>query len=344
MKKKNILLTGASGTVGFEVLKQLAVLNNEYDITVFDLWSKKNIKKFKPFTGIATFIYGDISKKTDVEKVVIDKDVVIHLAAIIPPLADDYPELAEKVNVGGTANLIDALEKKSPNAFLLYSSSISVYGDRLLQPYIKVGDTLKPSIGDEYAKTKIKCEHLLQSSKLNYTIFRLSAIMGGHKISKLMFHMPLETKMEIATPADTARAFVKGVEKKEALAGHIFNLGGGEQCRIIYRNFLKRSFKIFGLGTLSFPKEAFATANFHCGYYTDGDTLENILHFRQDNLESYFAGVKKSITALQRSATLLVKSIVKRALLKQSEPLHAIQQNNKALVERFFGLRGAFML
>jgi nucleoside-diphosphate-sugar epimerase len=138
--------------------------------------------------------------------------------------------------------LIRGLERFSPKAFLLYSSSISVYGDRLKDPNIYKTDPLLPSLGDEYAKTKIAAEDIIQSSRLKWSIFRLTAIMGGHKISKLMFHMPLATKMEICTPADTARAFVNAIEHRNKIEGKIFNLGGGESCRCTYLEFLDRSF------------------------------------------------------------------------------------------------------
>nr|WP_284046823.1 hypothetical protein [Gelidibacter japonicus] len=40
MTKKNILLTGASGTVGFEALKQL-IEKDRYTISVFDKKTKR---------------------------------------------------------------------------------------------------------------------------------------------------------------------------------------------------------------------------------------------------------------------------------------------------------------
>lgn len=36
---------------------------------------------------------------------------MIHLAALIPPVADEQPELGYKVNVLGTENVIKALEE-----------------------------------------------------------------------------------------------------------------------------------------------------------------------------------------------------------------------------------------
>ena len=334
MTKKNILLTGASGTVGFEALKQL-IAKNSYNITVFDKESKQAVEKFSSFKDQVKIIYGDISVESDLHSIK-DIDYVIHLAAIIPPVADDFPELAKKVNLIGTQNLIKQLELYSPNAFFLYSSSISVYGDRIENPWINVGDILQPSEGDYYAETKILAEASIQNSKLDYTIFRLAAIMGNHKISKLMFHQPLNTALEIATPRDTARAFVNGIEKQAQLSKNIFNLGGGASCRISYQGFLKRSFQIFGLGQMNFPKYSFADKNFHCGYYQDGDDLERIVHFRQDSLEDYFKMEAEKVSFGRKFATKLFSIPAKWYLLQKSEPYEAYKKNDLAQMKHYF--------
>ena len=307
-KAKSVLLTGASGTVGFEVLKQLVEIP-ELKITVFDKKTKASVKKLDSYEDKVELIYGDITNKADVEKIIYNQDYVIHLAAIIPPTADNFPELVKKVNTEGTRNLVDLLEQHSPNCFFIYSSSISVYGDRLKNPYISVDDPLNPSTGDEYALTKIAAESIIQNSKLDWTIFRLAAIMGGHKMSKLMFHQPLDTSLEIATPQDTARAFVRALDKQQQLSKQIFNLGGGESCRIDYKGFLERSFEIFGLGDLDFPDKAFAEKNFHCGFYEDGDELENILHFRNHTLNDYFNMEKEKVSSDSRHTCRLDKGI-----------------------------------
>jgi len=334
--KLKVLLTGASGTVGYEILKQLHQQKDRFEITVFDLYNRRTRKLFSKFKKDIHFVYGNITNNEDIASVCVDKDFVIHIAAIIPPVADDKPELAHKVNTIGTMNLVRNLENLSPNAFFLYSSSISVYGDRLINPSIYINDPILPSLGDEYAKTKIAAEEIITTSNLKWSIFRLTAIMGSHKISKLMFHMPLATSMEICTPADTGRAFVNALSHKDEISGKLFNLGGGESCRTTYQNFLHRSFKIFGLGKVDFPANSFAEHNFHCGFYQDGDDLEKILKFRQDNLESYYKNEESKVSKLQRAATMLFKTIIKNRLIKQSEPLEAIRNFNQALINRFF--------
>lgn len=332
-----IILTGGSGAVGQNVLNQLCE-NKDLQIIAFDQKNKRTEKFYEDYSDKVTVHYGDISKREDLIGMAKDVDFVIHLAAIIPPLADQKPDLAFKVNVQGTKNLISVIEEHSKDAFFLYASSVSVYGDRLDDPMIKVGDPLQPSVGDEYAKTKIQAENALQNSKLDWSIFRLSAIMGtdNHKISGLMFHMPLATSMEITTPEDTGRAFVNAIDKKTDLSKRIFNLGGGEECRISYHDFLSKSFEIFGMGELNFPKNAFANHNFHCGFYADGDDLEEIIHFRKDTITSYFEKVKASVSPMKRFAAKVFNWSVKKHLVRQSDPLKAIKGWDRKGVARYF--------
>lgn len=333
-----ILLTGASGTVGKEVLLQLCEFPDEFEITVFDREFTGSGNFYKKFNRNFDLIFGDISEKKDVCNLCADKDVIIHLAAIIPPLADKLPELAENVNIKGTRNLIRCTEEFSPNAFFIYSSSISVYGDRIGNPWIKTKDKLIASDRDEYARTKIEAEKIIINSKLNWTIFRLTAIMGknNHKPSPLMFHMPLDTPLEIATPKDTGRAFVKALKHLDVLNKNIYNLGGGEKCRITYSDLLSRSFEIFGLGPLNFKKDTFARKNFHCGYYEDGDLLNDILDFRRDSIDDYFNTLKKSIPPAKKIATTIFRNIIKLNLERKSEPLIALKTDNKADIQHYF--------
>ena len=334
---KNILITGAAGTIGTTLLS-LLIKQDGLNITAFDLKSKKSTKSLNNLKNRVKIIYGDISKKKEIIIACKNQDIVIHLAAIIPPLADDHPKLANDVNVEGTRNIIEALEEFSPKAFLFFSSSIAIYGDRIKNPDIKVTDQLSPSEGDEYALTKIKAEQLIQNSKLNWVIFRLTAIMGSknHKVSKLMFHMPLNTPIEIATPEDTARALANACDHREELNHQIFNLGGGENCRILYKELLSGSFRILGLGRLNFPEKAFAEKNFHCGNYVDGDNLEKIIHFRQDTINDYFYRLEQNISSVKKIITQLLRIPIQKWLLKQSEPLNALKKNNTALISRFF--------
>jgi nucleoside-diphosphate-sugar epimerase len=338
MNDKKILITGATGAIGGEALKQLYDKQEASSISVFVRPSKKAKKLVRTYPGVQVF-YGSITDSEAVAKACTNQDYVIHLAAIIPPLADDKPEMARAVNVEGTRNVVKGMEANAPNAFLLYSSSVAIYGDRNKNPDIKTTDELKPSVGDDYGQTKVEAEKIIRESKINWTIYRLSAIMGigNHKVSKLMFHMPLETVMEIATVRDTARAFVNSIGKEAQLEKKTFNLGGGETCRITYIDFMTRAFDLYGMGKIDFPKYAFAKINFHCGNYVDGHLLEEIVHFRQDTIDTYFERFGKAVPGIQRFFTKLVNKPVKMYLTKLSEPLIAHKKQDKEMIARFFG-------
>jgi len=335
--KKRILVTGAAGAVGLETLKELQKRNDKYKIIAFGKDKKEHRRILKNCCNGIDAIYGDIRDKKTTDKLSENIDFVIHLAAVIPPLADEFPKLTEEVNLGGTKNLISSLEEKSPNAFFLYTSSVAVYGDRLETPVIRVGDKLGPSIGDDYAATKVKAEKLVGKSKLNWSIFRLTAIMSPkQKFNPLMFHMPLDTKMEICTTKDTAFALVQAIENRQALNKKTFNLGGGKTCRVSFIDFLKTNTKNSGLGEMPFPENAFAKGNFHCGYYADSDELNKILNFQRETLEDYYEQFKKEIGPLKITLARIFKPFIVSYFLSKSDPLKAVKNNDQKMIERFF--------
>lgn len=318
MLKKKILLTGASGNCGFSTFKELLKKIDNYDIRIFSRPSRKNEKLFNPYKDKIEIIWGDLLNKEDVDKAVKDQEIIIHLAALIPPIADHQPELAEDTNVGGTAKILDTMKREDGNPKIIYTSSISVYGDRIKNPWIKVSDPLTPSKGDRYSVTKIKCENLIQDSGLEWSIFRLSAIVPPNKLKMdpIMFHMPLDTSLETCDTKDVGLALVNAIDCDD-IWGKIFNLGGGEKCRTSYREFMNNMMDIFGLGKNWIPEEAFNKSNFHCGFYED-NRLQNLLHYQNHSLEDFYAYFKKWF-GFKRKLIYLVRPIARSFVLRKSE-------------------------
>jgi nucleoside-diphosphate-sugar epimerase len=333
-----VLITGASGAIGLEAVRQFQAKGQLANISVFARDSKKNRKLFREFGDQLNVIYGDITDAEATKKAVNGHDLVIHLAALIPTVEDSNDAWVHQVNVGGTENVVRAMEELTPDALLLFSSSVAIYGDRLKDPYIKVGDPLMGQEYDNYSKTKVEAEEIIENSKLNWSIFRLSAIMGigNHKLNKLMFEVPVDTPMEITTVRDTARAFVHAIEREDQLKHKTFNLGGGEKCRVTFGEFMERAFNAFGMGKFNFPRYTFAEKNFHCGYYADGDDLEEILKFRTDDMDSYFERFDASVPKVQRALTRPVAGPVKFFLAKISEPRKAYKRGDKKMMEYYF--------
>jgi len=334
--KPKILLTGASGSIGREVMRRLLEKQN-YELVVFDKRSLETVLFYRPYRKRIRLIYGDLTNHADVSSLNEHFDIVIHLAALLSPKADRHPELAEQINVTATKVLIKQLETTSPNAFFLYSSCISVYGDRLSNPYIAVSDPVVPCENDFYAQSKAQAELAVQYSGLGWSVFRITAILKRHKLSRFMFHMPLDTRIETCSPGDAAQAFVNAIDHQQELKGKVFNLGGGEHCRITYRDFLNRLFQVAGLGAPSFPPRAFATQNYHCGFYADSDVLNNILFFRSDDLNACMEEIQKRFTPINRCLMRFLQHTIKANLLRRSTPYWAYITANKRLVEYYFG-------
>jgi nucleoside-diphosphate-sugar epimerase len=329
-----VLLTGACGAVGHHAIPIL--IEQGHDVTVFELKTKKNIILLKEYMDRVKIVYGNLTNRKEVFDACKDQDAVIHLAGVIPPLADREPKLTYEVNFEGTKNIVDAI-KESAHGFLMFASSISVYGDRVEDYQIKVSDPIQFSQDDYYAFIKKMTEDMIIASGIEFTIFRLTAIMDTPRIDPLMFHMPLNTKIEIASARDTARAFVFGLKKMSQLRGRIYNLGGGESCRCSYRELLKNCFAIYGLNYKYLDEKAFANRNFHCGYYMDGDDLNNIIAFRQDSLASYYEYLKSHVSVIQKFMTSIFSYFIISRLNRKSEPSIALKSNDTDLVRKYFG-------
>ncbi len=318
MEKTKVLLTGASGTVGSDIFKELLSRLDLYDIRLFLRPSKKNKKRFVPYSDKVDLIYGSIENYEEVKRAIEDQDVVIHSAAVIPSASHYNPESVTLVNVEGTRNIINTmlLQKKPPK--LVYTSSIAVYGDRVEDPNIIITDPIKISPGDRYAESKIAAEHLIQESGLEFVIFRLSycASTAMLKFRPVMFDISLKTSVEIIDTRDVALALVNAIGTRE-IWGNIYNLGGGKDCQIKFGEHIDDMLEIIGFGRHFFPEKAFAKKDSHCGFY-DTKEIEEILRFQNHDLSDFYADVKRWI-GFKRHLVPLVRPIIRWILLKRSK-------------------------
>ena len=318
MQKTKVLLTGASGTVGIDIFKELLSRLDIYDIRLFLRASKKNKKRFIPYSKKVEIIWGSIENYEEVKRALEDQDVVIHAAAVIPSTSHYNPEIVNLVNVEGTRNVINAMLLQKKPTKLIYPSSIVVYGDRLKDPNIKITDPIKVSSGHPYAESKIAAEHLIQESGLEYVIFRLSYCTSTDmlKFRPVLFDMALKTSVEILDTRDVALAIVNTINTREVW-GKIFNLGGGEQCQIEFGEHIDDMLEIMGFGRHFFPEEAFAQGDSHCGFY-DTKEIEELLKFQNHDLSDFYADVKKWI-GFKRYLVPLFRPIIRWVLSKRSK-------------------------
>jgi len=137
----NILITGGAGFIGINASLKYAE-NKNNNIIIFDNLSKKdsekNLKLIENYPNI-TFIQGDLINQDDLDKVFSSQiDVVLHLAAqtaVTTSVTD--PVLDFNSNALGTFLLLETIRTKSPNTFVLYTSTNKVYGDLNQIPLIE---------------------------------------------------------------------------------------------------------------------------------------------------------------------------------------------------------------
>jgi nucleoside-diphosphate-sugar epimerase len=320
--QENIVLigiTGASGLVGKQVVATALV--NGHRVRLFDLYSQKRKSLLnrltKKYRDKSEIFYGDITDSKAVEKFCRGLDTVIHLAAMIPPGSEKLPELARKINVGGTENIVNAIRKLGEKTKLIFTSSIAVYGDRRNSPEIKVNDELKPGNSDLYSQHKITAENIIKDKLRKWCILRLTYVVSPEKLKTdpLMFAMPLETNIEVCHADDVATALIHAAERQNVIR-KIFNIAGGKFCRTTYAEYLKRMFSCFGLDIKKLPQKAFSHKDFHCGFMNTRESQE-ILSFQNVNIEEYYTQVENKSRHRRPIITMFNKLIIKR-LLRQS--------------------------
>jgi UDP-glucose 4-epimerase len=317
-----VLLTGAFGNVGQNTLKQL--ITRDHDVTCFDLPNSPNKKISAKLSKKLRFkmIWGDILNKNDLNKATKGIECIIHLAAIIPPLSEKNPELARRVNVEGTRNLIEATKTLPNKPRFIIASSASVHGITMhLEPPVRIDNPLNPS--DNYSRAKVECEKMLRDSGLPWMILRLAAV-SVEKIPRkfanfktLLFDMPLDQRIEFISSIDCGIAFANAVTIDDV--NKIFLIGGGEGCQLLERDFLKGFFD--GLGLKMLPEKAFKVAKKKEDWlYIDWmDTKESqeVLQFQSETFQQYVNRMKHDYR-MRRLGIKIIAPLAKLALLRMS--------------------------
>lgn len=372
MKKQRVLLTGASGGMGSLGLKELLKDTDKQEITVLVLNTEADRQKMKEFENRKglTIYWGDLTNYKDVYACVKNADIVFHVAALVSPVADYKPKLSMKVNYGSMKNIIEAIREQGrmEEVKVVSIGTIAETGDRM--PPIhwgRVGDPLKPSVYDYYAVSKIAAERLLIESGLKYWVsLRQTGIMGP-AMSKIkdaiMFHNCLDNVLEYVSDRDSgillgnlARFHYKG-ELSEDFWGHIYNIGGGESCRVDTFTMYKELYGAIGFKDLKYvidPKW-YATRNFHGQYYLDSDKLEKHLHFRHDSMKYFYDAYLETLGATATVARIMCKlpagqklmgSIMKKMFLKEARTEHGtvrfIEQNMGEHIDAYWGSQKAW--
>jgi len=231
-----ILITGATGAIGPQIVTTF--FSSGYRIRTFSL----DPPPIKIWPDSVETILGDVTDYTTVQSAMEGVDSVIHMAALLhimnPPsvLREKY----ERVNVGGTVNVVKAAIQAGIKRVVLFST-IAVYGPSNGQ--ILTEDTI-PNPDTFYAQTKLAAEKIVLEARDTYdkpigTVLRFGAIYGSRikgnyerllqSLAKGRF-IPIgdgSNRRTLVYDKDVASAVILALEHPNA-AGRIINVSDGE--------------------------------------------------------------------------------------------------------------------
>ncbi len=234
--KKIVLVTGATGAVGPRVVHAL-------DQAGFQI---RSFSVDNPASGMfpqnVEVLIGDVTDQVAVQSVMQGVDAVVHMAALLH-IVNPPPELRgkyERVNIGGTATVVESAIKAGVKRIVLFSS-IAVYG---ASDGCILNEMSPTHPGTLYAETKCAAEQIVLNARGGDgqsfgTVLRLGAVYGSrikgnyerlaHALARNRF-VPIGKGLNRRTlvyDKDVGRAAALAVSHPAA-AGRIFNVTDGE--------------------------------------------------------------------------------------------------------------------
>jgi nucleoside-diphosphate-sugar epimerase len=165
MRQKIVLITGANGEVGHGLINQLSNIPDMPPVVVLDIRGLDSTMSPKVYETIV----GDILDTSLLETLINEYEIttIYHLAALLSTHSEFNPEVAHRVNVQGTLNLLHlAIEQsrlRGESVKFIYPSSIAVYGLPDLTTKAMAGLVREDQFNTPttmYGINKLYCEHL----------------------------------------------------------------------------------------------------------------------------------------------------------------------------------------
>ena len=157
----DILITGGAGVVGRKLCA--AFLSRGLSVRVLTLPGDKGIQNLPKEVEV---FEGDVTKPETLTRAFENVKTVCHLAAII---LSKRKENFERINLGGTKNVIAAAKNAQVQRFLFVSSISVTY----------------PVLTD-YGKSKFECERLVKNSGIPFTIVRPTLVVEKNGAAEYM--------------------------------------------------------------------------------------------------------------------------------------------------------------
>ncbi|MFI9536129.1 NAD-dependent epimerase/dehydratase family protein [Nocardia fusca] len=258
-----VLITGAFGQVGKRVTALL--LSRGHTVVVTDLRTdsvRTTAEKLAeaPQPGTLRTTFADLLDRAAVEALVDEHrpDAIIHLAAMFSPQSYRNPQLARRINVGGTENLVRAGQKLPTAPLLLFASSAAVYGSRNphRHPERITADTPVAPI-DQYGEDKVLAESVITRSGLPHAFLRLGGVLSPDTTAGintdhlvLIRATPGDNRLHGVDARDVALAFANAVGRRDSINGKVLLIAGNDTYAHTHRDVEDSMFEAMGIGRL----------------------------------------------------------------------------------------------
>jgi len=286
-----VLVTGGAGSVGRRVVQRLC--KEGYTVRVFDL-PNMDYTGLEGVEGIEV-LRGDITRLTSVQQAVKGVSAVIHLAALLPLASEQRRELTFAVNAEGTARVAEALKRANPNAPLVFSSSVSTYGDTTgVKPPVIVNHPQQAL--DIYAESKIAAERSLRKGYPNAVILRISGIsVPSIQSPPEVWPFMADQRIEFIHRDDVVRALYAAA-RVEGAKGQVFNIAGGVTWQTTGRAYTKDYYDLLGV---PIEEARFQEHPGWCDWY-DTEESQRVLRYQKTSYQAYLGQLGNEIEKMMQ--------------------------------------------
>ncbi|ACI18562.1 CapD protein [Dictyoglomus thermophilum H-6-12] len=245
LRGKKVLVTGAGGSIGSEICRQVAsykprklILLGRGENSIFNI--ELELKSIYPKLDIKSYI-ADIRDRDRIFYIfsVEKPDIVFHTAAHKHvPLMEENPDEAVFNNVFGTINLMDASKEYGVSKFIFISTDKAVYPSNIMGATKRVGEIL--------------IKYYNSHSKTEYIAVRFGNVLGSRGSVLEVFRKQLEKGGPITVTHEDMERYFMTIPEAVGLvlqagaigrSGDLFVLDMGKPIKIIdlARNFIELS-------------------------------------------------------------------------------------------------------
>ncbi|MBI3325850.1 MAG: NAD(P)-dependent oxidoreductase [Nitrospinae bacterium] len=284
-----VLITGGAGSVGRILVSRLR--EEGRPVRIFDL-PGMNYAGLEGVEGVE-IVKGSITDRDTVHQAVQGVEAVVHLAALLPPASERDRAHTFAVNVDGTASIVQTLEALAPDAVLVFSSSVSTYGDTMHEePPVRV--THPQRAIDMYAESKIAAEQVLRSSRASWIILRIAGIaVPAFQEPPAVWPFMADQRVELVHRDDVVTAIHRATTCPAA-RGNILIIAGGPSWQTTGRSYVKRLYDPMGV---PWEDATFRDAPGWMDWY-DTAASQQLLAYQNTPYEAFLAQIRAEVDRL----------------------------------------------